>query len=72
MKDKFINIIIDVPERFIGKYKNYRVSITQIDDTNHYDYDIIGSDSIIITEDIVTAINIDEIISVCVKFIDKL
>lgn len=71
MRDKLSNIIIDVPERFIGRYKKHRLSIIRIDD-DRYDYDIAGINDINISENIVTANNIDEVIIICQKIIDEL
>ena len=61
--------IVDTEERFVGYYKNYRISIAKIGDSNKYDYDISNNNTEIL-ENIQEFPDISEAINCCKDYID--
>lgn len=68
---EFENIIIDTPERFIGRYKNHRISIVYDSERVMYDADVQGSDGWNIMEIKALFENMKDAIDFCVEYIDK-
>jgi hypothetical protein len=68
---KFKDIIIDTPERFIGKHKNHRISIAYDAERDMYDADVQNAEGWNIMEIIALFEDMKDAIDFCVEYIDK-
>ena len=69
--ERFKNVIINTPERFIGRYKNHRISIVYDTERDMYDADVQNSKGWNIMEIKALFEDMDDAIEFCVDYIDK-
>lgn len=67
----FKNIIINTPERFIGRYKDHRISIVYDNERVMYDADVQGKEGWNIMEIKALFEDMEDAINFCVEYIDK-
>ncbi len=66
-----MKLIIDTPERFIGKYKNHRISIVYDAERDMYDADIQNKKGWNIMEIKPLFESMKDAINFCVKYVDR-
>jgi len=69
--ERFKNVIINTPERFIGRYNNHRISIVYDAERDMYDADVQNSKGWNIMEIKALFEDMDDAIEFCVDYIDK-
>jgi len=65
------NVIINTPERFIGRYKKYRISIAYDSERDMYDADVQNSKGWNVMEIKALFEDMEDAIEFCIDYIDK-
>ena len=65
------NVIMYTDDRYIGKFKGYRISIVKHYNDDLYDYDISKNDENLKEENNQTFLNIDDAVNYCKNWVNE-